>query len=749
MFRRILGASLLLAAFQPTPAFSAVHNPNSIDPAILRPVSISHPARLSSPNNVPAYDIRLHYADEGYTEGPHMASTIQWVMREPTVVLKDDPLISSFTCDDDDVGISLTWASDAAFQQALETWSTPMFAVVEDGDGGCQFGTKKYEALRLDSVLQRDDSSRTITFSKEYYIWQQAATYHHIWAGTAKNAVSLPAPHGLAKRQAITVPASLEFNYNSETKGASRRRIVLLDKTGLVSDTGAVLERAHLYCDNCYAFAKLDLAFSTGSKVADIVIHSSKSPLKAIANFFLNLIPAKRINKELADCKYFSDVAVENYGSYAREEIAKLQKLQSGDPNAKPPILGRRLTTDDFNQLIVKLRVAFLETSHKIENKWSVTHNIPYPAKYQAPYDYSQTLARVYGQTRNALVAEAAKGGLTNLNDKPAVHVSYQSQIVPRSEDSDYDEPLLTRRSESGDPGSDMFELWKPPISQPRVSLTGTPLSDDSNHRALSKRSEDLVRRQSVANGPNMVMKGVIKANVDLHIEFKGKARHELLRKSIWKQDLGGFTIPNIVKAGPHLDLQAIISFVAEGEANFQYGGEVDWDKVNLRFDLKNPTKVPPEQLGEPLKLKRHLYTDKLNGARTELTLGVGVALEPRLVYSLELLISKNVGAHLGVGVRAGVDIVASLGKERLVLPGETAPAKPRSCKHGVELALRSQEIVPIILIGSGSRDNIRSDVLTVYPGADLYAHCYDLSPTLCAANQLFYPFHVPHCLPK
>ncbi|KAM0754434.1 hypothetical protein T439DRAFT_345391 [Meredithblackwellia eburnea MCA 4105] len=735
MFRRILGASLLLTALQPVR--SALYDPNSVNTAVLRPVSPNHPARVASPNNVPSYDITLHYADEGYKEGPHIASTIQWVMREPTIVLKDDPLISSFTCDDDDVGISLTWASDAAFQQALETWSTPMFAVVEDGDGGCQFGTKKYEALRLDSVLQRDDSSRTITFSKEYYIWQQAATYHHIWAGNVRNAVSLPTPHGLTKRQAITIPATVNFNYNPATKKATQERIVLLDKSGF----------------------KSTLAFSTGSKVADIVIHVVvqvatfvTSALKAIANFLANLIPAKKYNRQLYECRQESDAGVEKYGAYAREEIAKLQQLQQGNPKAKPPVAGRRLTSDDFNALIVKLRVAFLETDHKIEKKWEDTPNIPYPTKRDAPKDYYKELLGIYRQTRDALVAEAAKGGLTDLVTKPGVHVSYQPQIVPRSDKSDdYSEPLLTRRTGS-DSASELFELWKPPASQPRIALTGVTLSsaDSSNHRALSKRSSDIVRRQS-SGGPNMVMKGVIKANIDLHIDFKGKARHEILRKSIWKKDLGGFEVPNIVKAGPHIDLQAIISVVAEGEANFKYGGEVDWDKVNLRFDLKNPTKAPPQQLGEPLKLKRHLSTQELNGARSDLSLGVGVALEPRLIYSLELLTSKasEIGAHLGVGVRAGVDIVASLGKERLALPGETNPAKPRSCKHGVELALRSQEIVPIILIGSGSRDNIRSDVLSVYPGTDLYAHCYDLSATVCGANQLFYPFHVPHCLPK
>ncbi|KAM0747896.1 hypothetical protein T439DRAFT_85573 [Meredithblackwellia eburnea MCA 4105] len=612
-------------------------------PPKLNPVSRLHPARLGSKRNTPSYDITLHYAEKDYTHGEHYAATINWVMNEPAVVINDDPSIVSFTCAV--AGESITWATDASYQEALDSWTLPMYAIVEDDEGGCQYfndGDPTYDVYRLNTLLKRDDATRTLVFETDQFTWDMAASYHHINAGLAKRAIRLPGDHrSLMARAGNPRTEKLRFNINydlvTDKAVAPLTFIDLAKKDQGPGETG--LERAFVQCSNCYATARFDIVYNSGSVIVNAVINVIIEVAKLVGKIIKALADIARDAKDqfTKGPKWNAAVLSSQPQVYAfqKEIDAKLNELDkitrgSSSKKLKP----RPIEPEDIEKFLSWLTKEYHRLYDYIKKVYTA---YPQDAKSGFPTlrdRYLNSLTTMYSLTRDEVKDAAAKGGIR-----------------------------IDRRD--GLPASP-FAIWTPPVVQ-RISLTGTPLTrrHSSTHDALVKRAGRIVRRQQQVTNPALPknylhLKGGINAMLDLSVDLKGRGERQLGQKTLAEKKLGGFEIPKIIKIGPKIDLLGIIKFIYEGSFTTRTGGSLKWQNIDFVFDLE-------KNIGEQAKSLPPAIFDKIdpdvkNFHNTQITLGIGLSLEPRVLFEIEFtLISTKAALRAGVGARAGLDFLATI----------------------------------------------------------------------------------------
>ncbi|KAM0749563.1 hypothetical protein T439DRAFT_357898 [Meredithblackwellia eburnea MCA 4105] len=569
-------------------------------PSKLKPVSSLHPQRLSTAQNTPSTQVTLHYAEAGYTQAGHYASTIEWTFNEPALVVEDDKLISSLDCRA--TGDFLTFASDAAYQQALDTWSLPMYLIVEPATGGwCQYNEdddEQYSVLRLSSVTSKDADSRTIVFDSLPWHWQQATTYHQIFTGHNSKGVSIA--HGKFKEKRAngdliyTIPTDL--NYDSKTKDAADKDIELYkyEKEKKKSDTSKIetLEgKAVLYCADCYV-AGSAIINNVISVVVDIVGFTKK-----IIDFFKNLLDT------LKGVRAAAETAAKQVNS-ASKEVQKILDTLATDYKKgalKKPVVLK--AAKDINDIRVKVTKQINKTLKKFDT-----------------------------------ARKESVGAIDKMIELAQNHISKLGVVGKRD-----DLHVVV----SG------WDVYRP--DNTRHSLSGETLSKREVHSVATASPRHKRQLTTRASSAYIAVKGNIKANLDFRLDLEGKVESKEFEKTVVHIPATPITLPGVFTAGPYVDLVASGKVTLEGKTSITIGGEVSWTGVDVRanwdqskYDNKVPTPV----------FKKH----PLGFKETEIKLTIGTYIEPRLLVGITLDLAKDKKIEGGIAIKAGLENVASLG---------------------------------------------------------------------------------------
>ncbi|KAM0755697.1 hypothetical protein T439DRAFT_330788 [Meredithblackwellia eburnea MCA 4105] len=673
-----------------------------VSSTVLEPVSRHHPARIASKRNTPSYDITLHYAEATYKDEQHYASTVEWIMNNPTIVINDDPFISSFQCGA--TGESVTWNSQKAYEEALDTWSTPMFVVVEDNHGNCKSvddGDETYDVFRLDRIIKRDDAARTILFDATPSTWGLAAKHHSIFVGK-KKAVSLPGHH---TKRADPRREKLDFGVNYDW--AHNRKLESLEILDYTQDNS-------------------NLEFATSNAVLNLLINVVIDVAKLyakIASFVSEFVGELTGGIAALSTKVTGNLYLNQMKDAMELAIKKLIKDTINDSKSKTK--HRQLTAEEYinalnefkairNTFYDKLTVG---VNHIKKNNKKSIGNIE-----KLERQYRNGMGKIYIVTKEEIERVALKAG-----------------VPPESL------PNSRRSLDSSALGFAVGSTY--PLEAQRLSLRGLILSSTEGAHAVSqKRADQLVRRATGNPKDYLSLKGNLNANLDLKVIVKGTVRKDVFTKTLKSILLKGIKIPNVITIGPELDLEGIISVLAEGDADFDYGGSLVWNDVEIVYNLADMSKAENSKIPDPIIKPRPEKENKVN--RGKLGLGLGVALEPRLLFSVALeLAGKAAAVRGGLGVRFGVDLVATVGSIG-GFPGAEPPAKD-TCPHGVELKFRLQKTIPSLIYGKGEKKDLKHHQIGSIPGKNLFSHCFDLSPALCGPDQLFHAWSSPSCTKK
>ncbi|KAM0756501.1 hypothetical protein T439DRAFT_352179 [Meredithblackwellia eburnea MCA 4105] len=592
----------------------------SDSPSVLRPVSRYHPPRLSSAHTTPSYDITLHYAEPGYQYGPHYGAVVDYKMNAPTLVVKDDKFISTFICKLD--GDSLAFATKAAYEQALDTWSLPMYLIVENNHHGCAFtaeGEEEYRVIRLDSLQSKDPASLTLVFDTILWRWKYAITYYHVYGGfSSKAAPSRDTKIDKRDSVAYTFPINLDNNYNSYLN-MREREIKLLDRqvTG-----GAVDGHAEITCIDCYSKGGLTLSFSTGSAVADVivgvvidVINFISLVFKFIANFFSNLFDklneyfGNKAAYDKARDRVTSDINV--ISASCEDVIQGLAKAFDGEGVEVDSPQGQKLLNSAERHLYTEkvawylhnnLYAPFGDIEKYYKDDWDVLHFPHFGINddwfKKNPWD--------------PLGLKEQKEGLAKGTE--IIDYTYKKVLAIRASKS--------RRS-----------YIVPAVSVERRNLDGTTLTSHmlNEHRKLKARGRHFERRAG-RNQAFVAMKGEIDVNMDVMLDFQ------------------------IFEAGAKLVVDSVLDVEGELTGKVRLGASANWKGINARANLDG-TPYPESIFPKPV------FTYKNHEIReARINIKVGIALEPQLSLGVHLLIA-NVRAEAGLGLKYGIEASAALAR--------------------------------------------------------------------------------------
>ncbi|KAM0755714.1 hypothetical protein T439DRAFT_320428 [Meredithblackwellia eburnea MCA 4105] len=711
-------------------------NPISPSGTILQPVSRHHPARLGSKTNVPSLDVVLHYAEETYQVGAHYASTIQWIMKEPTIVLNDDPSISSFTCGV--VGDTITWTDDQSYAQALDTWSTPMFIIAEDGSSGCeQFndGDPTYNVYHIESVISNNNATRSITFDAVPQTFGQAATHHKIFVGRQQKAVPVAGGHIQSRtlvKRAEKENVNFNLNYDWLT-GKSLEPLTLADIKNDNSKKNEGIDKALVVCRNCWARVNFEIEFATSNLLVKALINVVINVAKLFSSFGKFV---KEFVKEIFGGASANAMKVSGHVTYneMRGEVEKaingFLKNTVSDEKRNKKLPPRILTPLNYLNVLIRLRdireFAYHRLGKSFDHIMSGKDRDTRRKVEAMDRQYRNAMAKLYTETVDDVKRAAFKAGVTEDQLVVPPHTGFWNRDMERT-------------------NGEGRQLYRMPV---RSSLSGSELSIGAlqSLQHLERRAQSIVRRSTTYPKDYLAIKGNLYANMELAVDVKGTVRKDVYSKTLRSQLLKGIKIPGVITIGPELDLEGIVSVLAEGEADFSYGGSLAWTDVEVVYDLASMSKSESSTVSPAVFKELPQKETKVN--KGKLGLGIGVSLEPRLIFSVDLtLAGKAAAVRGGVGVRFGVDLVATVGSLGGI-PGDAATPTD-TCPHGVELKFRLQKTIPALLYGKGEKKNLKHEAIGAIPGKNLYSHCFDLSSAVCGAGEVFYAWSAPPCVKK